>query len=240
MKEKKKVSLKAIKIGLLGDSQVGKTAICRAFLKNDFDPDILSTIGNIKMETKYQLKNGETIKLILWDSAGQERFRSVAMSTLKAVKGIILVFDMILEESFKSVSTWIKQIDENLNNPYLILFGNKIDIDKSEWKVNQEEIKKFVEEKKMPYFETSAKDNKGIKEGFDYLINEVYEKIHEQKEEEKNIVIQKEDENIEKKEEIEEKKSGCFGWMKKKKKSNQGSISKDDKNNDIDLTLFFQ
>ena len=169
MKEKKKVSLKAIKIGLLGDSQVGKTAICRAFLKNDFDPDILSTIGNIKMETKYQLKNGETIKLILWDSAGQERFRSVAMSTLKAVKGIILVFDMTLEESFKSVSTWIKQIDENLNNPYLILFGNKIDIDKSEWKVNQEEIKKFVEEKKMPYFETSAKDNQGIKEGFDYF-----------------------------------------------------------------------
>ena len=83
----------------------------------------------------------------------------------------------------------------------------------------------------MPYFETSAKDNKGIKEGFDYLINEVYEKINEQKEEEKNIVIQKEDENIEKKEEIEEKKSGCFGWMKKKKKSNQGSISKDNKNN---------
>ena len=147
---------------------------------------------------------------------------------------------MTLEESFKSVSTWIKQIDENLNNPYLILFGNKIDIDKSEWKVNQEEIKKFVEEKKMPYFETSAKDNKGIKEGFDYLINEVYEKINEQKEEEKNIVIQKEDENIEKKEEIEEKKSGCFGWMKKKKKSNQGSISKDDKNNEtiIDLILF--
>ena len=58
---------------------------------------------------------------------------------------------MTLEESFKSVPTWIKQINENLNNlnnPYLILFGHKIDIDKSEWKVNQEEIKKFVEEKK--------------------------------------------------------------------------------------------
>ena len=115
---------------------------------------------------------------------------------------------MTLKESFKSVSTQIKQINENLNNlnnPYLILFGHKIDIDKSEWKVNQEEIKKFVEEKKMPYFETSAKNNQGIKEGFDYLINAVYEKINEQKEEEKNIIIQKEDENIEKKQEIEEK-----------------------------------
>ena len=102
---------------------------------------------------------------------------------------------MTLKESFKNVSTQIKQINENLNNlnnPYLILFGNKIDIDKSEWQVNQEEIKKFVEEK-MPYFETSAKNNRGIKERFDYLINEVYEKINEQKEEEKNIVIQKED-----------------------------------------------
>jgi hypothetical protein len=89
-----------------------------------------------------------------------------------------------------------------------------------------------LKKKKRPYFETSAKDKKGIKEGFDYIINEVYEKINEQKEEDKNIVIQKEDENIEKKEEIEEKKSGCFGWMKKKKKSNQGSISKDNKNNE--------
>ena len=89
---------------------------------------------------------------------------------------------MTLKESFKSVSTQIKQINENLNNPYLILFGHKIDIDKSEWKVNQEEIKKFVEEKKMLYFETSAENNQGIKEGFDYLINGVYEKINEQKE----------------------------------------------------------
>ena len=61
----------------------------------------------------------------------------------------------------------------------------------------------------MPYFETSAKNNQGIKEGFDYLINEVYEKINEQKE----------DENIEKKEEIEEKKSECFfNGLKKRRK----------------------
>ena len=174
------------KIVLIGDTCVGKSCILVRFSDDIFNDSYVTTIG-VDFRFKTMVVNNKVAKIQIWDSAGQERFRSVAMSTLKAVKGIILVFDMTFEESFKSVSTWIKQIDENLNNPYLILFGNKIDIDKSEWKVNQEEIKKFVEEKKMPYFETSAKDNQGIKEGFDYLINEVYEKINEQKEEEKNI-----------------------------------------------------
>lgn len=219
MKEKKKVSLKAIKLGLLGDSQVGKTAICRAFLNNDFDPDILSTIGNIKLETKYELKNGETIKLILWDSAGQERFRSVAMSTLKAVMGVILVFDVTLKDSFKSISNWMNQINDNLNDPRLVLFGNKIDIDKEEWQVKQEEINQFVKEKNLPYFETSAKTREGINEGFDYLINEIYNKIKEEKNETQNIILEKEEKIEIVKEEIEETKTGCFGRKKKKKKN---------------------
>ena len=70
----KKVSIKAIKIGLLGNSQVGKTAISRSFLNYEFDSDIISTIGFMKFETKYKLKDENIIKLILWGTAGQERF----------------------------------------------------------------------------------------------------------------------------------------------------------------------
>ena len=229
----KKVALKAIKIGLLGDSQVGKTALCRALMNYDFDPEIISTIGNIKLETRFELKDGNEIKLILWDSAGQERFRSVALNTLKAVKGIILVFDVTLKASFDNVNSWLNEISENLNDPCLVLFGNKIDRDKNEWEVTQEEAKKFAEEKNLTYFETSAKTKVGLKEGFSYIVNEAYEKIKGNSNANNNVIVleNKEEENEGEnnkdnvKQEVEEIKTstGCFGWRKKKKKKKESS-----------------
>jgi small GTP-binding protein len=229
----KKVALKAIKIGLLGDSQVGKTALCRALMNYDFDPEIISTIGNIKLETRFELKDGNEIKLILWDSAGQERFRSVALNTLKAVKGIILVFDVTLKASFDNVNSWLNEISENLNDPCLVLFGNKIDRDKDEWEVTQEEAKKFAEERNLTYFETSAKTKEGFKEGFSYIVNEAYEKIKGNSNTNNNVIVleNKEEENEGEnnkdnvKQEVEEIKTstGCFGWRKKKKKKKESS-----------------
>ena len=229
----KKVALKAIKIGLLGDSQVGKTALCRALMNYDFDPEIISTIGNIKLETRFELKDGNEIKLILWDSAGQERFRSVALNTLKAVKGIILVFDVTLKASFDNVNSWLNEISENLNDPCLVLFGNKIDRDKDEWEVTKEEAKKFAEERNLTYFETSAKTKEGLKEGFSYIVNEAYEKIKGNSNANNNVIVleNKEEENEGEnnkdnvKQEVEEIKTstGCFGWRKKKKKKKESS-----------------
>ena len=228
-----KIAIKAIKIGLLGDSQVGKTAICRTFMNYEFENEFLSTIGNIKLETKYKLKNGEEIKLILWDSAGQERYRAVAMSTLKAVTGVILVFDVTLRDSFDNVSSWLDQIKDNLNNPCLVLFANKIDLDKSEWKITEEEIIEFAKEKKLTYFQTSAKTKEGIDEGFEFIINDAYERIKQKSvHEEKKVIVLKPKEEIEEinnnnnNEEVVEEKSGCFGKKKKKKKNNEKNKNK--------------
>ena len=211
-----KIAIKAIKIGLLGDTQVGKTAICRSFMNYEFENEILSTIGNIKLEKKYKLKNGEQIKLILWDSAGQERYRSVAMSTLKAVAGVILVFDVTNKESFTNVSNWLADIKEHLNNPCLILFANKIDMEKDLWTITEDEIIEFANEKKLVYFKTSAKTKAGIDEGFAYIINDAYERIRQRSEEEEKRRIELKAKAPETKE-----KSGCFG--KKKKKTNENT-----------------
>ena len=124
----KKVALKAIKIALLGDSEVGKTALCRALMDYNFEPEVISTIGNVKLEKKYKLKDGNEIKLILWDTAGQERFRSIALNSLKAVMGLIVVFDVTKRDSFKNLTLWLNEIKENLHDPFLVLFGNKIGI----------------------------------------------------------------------------------------------------------------
>ena len=211
--EEKKVALKAIKIGLLGDSQVGKTAICNALIRAEFNPDAISTIGYVKLETKFTVKDGNEIKLILWDSAGQERFRSVALNALRAVRGIVIVFDVTKKETFNNVNIWLNEISDNFNNPCLVLFGNKVDKDKKYWEVTEDEITKFAQDKNLVYFETSALTKKGIDEGFNYIVNEAYEKAKGITN--KNIII----EDLSKKE-TEEKESGggCFGRKKKKKK----------------------
>ena len=174
----KKIEIKAIRIGLLGDSKVGKSAICHSFMNLEFDfGSNLTTIGSDRFETKIQLKNKKEIKLILWDTAGQERFRSAAFKTIKSVHGIALVFDVTSKESFSNISLWLDDIKDNFDNPCIVLFGNKIDIEKEKWEVTPEEIKKLVEEKKLTYFETSAKEKLGINEGFNHVANEAYVKL---------------------------------------------------------------
>ena len=174
----KKIEIKAIRIGLLGDSKVGKSAICHSFMNLEFDfGSNLTTIGSDRFETKIQLKNKKEIKLILWDTAGQERFRSAAFKTIKSVHGIALVFDVTSKESFSNISLWLDDIKDNFDNPCIVLFGNKIDIEKDKWEVTPEEIKKLVEEKKLTYFETSAKEKLGINEGFNHVANEAYVKL---------------------------------------------------------------
>ena len=209
-----KVSLKAIKIGLLGDTSVGKSTIVNKFINLDFSDNLLATIGTDKYDTKFTLENGEQIKVIIWDTAGQERFRSMALQALKAVHGIILVFDVTNKKSFISINDWLQTVKENFHNPNLILFGNKADMEKNNWQVTKKEAEQFAHKLKMNYFETSAHTRQGLQEGFSSIINDIYKKN-------KGII----DNNggggsgkIEIKKDEEEYVTGCFGKKKKKKK----------------------
>ena len=203
-----KINLTAIRIGLLGDSTVGKTAICNSFMNIDFSADMLSTIGQEKLETKYKLKNDKEIKLTIWDTAGQERFKSTAFKALKAAQGVIIVFDVTKRETFEHVDVWLQTIKEELLEPNLILFGNKIDLDNRQ--VTKEEAEKYAKKLNMAYFETSAKLAKGITEGFDFIINDTYSKVEGK--EQKNIKIQNDDDEY-------EEVTGCFGKNKRVKKN---------------------
>ena len=196
-----KIKRNAIKIAMLGDSRVGKTRICQTFMNVEFFENTLSTIGLEKLETQIKLRNGEEIKLILWDTAGQERFHSIALNTIRTSQGVVVVFSYENKESFDNITNWLDEVKENLNNASVVLFGNKCDLPKEEWKVTKEQAKKFAEEINLPFFETSAKDNIGIKEGFEEVVNAAYQKF--EKIPDKGIKLEKE---IEK-----HQKSGCCG-----------------------------
>ena len=173
--DNKKIS--CIKIAVLGDSGAGKISICNSIMDIDFREDTLATVGTDKHETRSTLKNGEEIKLVLWNTAGQERFRSMALKSVRSAQGVVLVFDLTNRKSFENINVWLEQIKENLDNPCIVLFGNKNDRPKEEWRVTIEEAEEFAKKINLKFFETSAKTKFGINEGLSYIVNETYDKI---------------------------------------------------------------
>ena len=155
---------KIISISLYGESDVGKTCICYSFLGLEFLDEHLSTVGIEKNNAEIEIESGETVKLKIWDTAGQERFRSISFNSLRKSNGCIVVFDLTEKSSFEKVTEWLKKIRENMPKIPIALFGNKNDLPNR--KVTQEEIDELCKRENLIYFETSAKENKGIKEGF--------------------------------------------------------------------------
>ena len=190
--DENKIALKVAKIALLGDSTVGKTSICLTYKGIEFKENTLFTIGTDKFDKIIKVENGKEIKLVIWDTAGQERFRSIALSAIKSVNGIILVADLTIKSSFINIKMWLEDIQNNFNNPSLVLFGNKADLTEKR-QVTSEEAKKYAEDNKLVYFETSAKTKQGIIEGIAYIANQAYKKAEQKLNsgKSKNIVIKK-------------------------------------------------
>ena len=221
--DENKIALKVAKIALLGDSTVGKTSICLTYKGIEFKENTLFTIGTDKFDKIIKVENGKEIKLVIWDTAGQERFRSIALSAIKSVNGIILVADLTKKSSFINIKMWLEDIQNNFNNPSLVLFGNKADLTEKR-QVSSEEAKKYAEENGLIYFETSAKTNQGINEGFAYIANQAYKKAEQKLNsgKSKNIEIGKD--------EIKETESSkCCGSKKNEKKKNENKNNENKK-----------
>ena len=171
-----KIDFSKIRIGFLGDAEVGKTSIIKSLIEREFDSDCLPTVGQDKYEKKECLDNGKEIKLTIWDTSGQERFRSIALKTIKHIDGIVLVFDVTNKKSFDDLNDWITIIRNNFLNPIVILCGNKADIDKQDWEVGRRDIERLAKNENMRYFEISAKNMDGIDDGFNFLVNKIYDR----------------------------------------------------------------
>ena len=155
----------AISIVILGEKAVGKTMICSRFLGLEFRNEHLTTVGIEKMTKTIKTEEGEEIKLKLWDTACQERFRAISLKNVHYSQAAVVVFDLTDKESFDKVSDWLKDIRENEPSIPISLFGNKSDL-KEKRVVDQNDIDTLCENETLEYFETSAKDNTGITEGF--------------------------------------------------------------------------
>jgi small GTP-binding protein len=133
---------------------------------------LLRSLLGIDFKIKIINLEEKLIKLQIWDTAGQERFRTITKTYYKGAHGIILTYDVTDENSFKNIRTWVKQIEQNVqNNVCKVLVGNKCDRD--DRKVSFDEGQKLAKEFNMQFFETSAKTNYNVNETFTYLTREI-------------------------------------------------------------------
>ena len=112
---------------LLGDSKVGKTSLSLKTIKNEFNEDMLSTIGKEMFEKKITIE-GRTIKIKIHDTAGQERYKSIAISAVRNALGIMLVYAINQRDSFEALDAWLEQIKESDKEKPIIIIGNKCDL----------------------------------------------------------------------------------------------------------------
>ena len=172
-----------IKICLLGDVSVGKTSIASRFCKNTFNENYINTIGGAYQQQNIILNNGAKMKLHIWDTSGQDRFRSMTNLYYRDAQVAILTYDVTNEQSLESLSYWLKELNDKVDqdNMLLCLAGNKNDVDPKDKRVPTNKGKEFAEANNMIFFETSAKTGTGIKELFQAIATKEYAIINENK-----------------------------------------------------------
>ena len=192
-----------IKIMVIGESLVGKTALITKYTKNTFGGAYLTTVG-IDFQDKFLNINGKEIKIELWDTAGQERFRNIAKNYFQSSDGFLLVYDLTKKSSFENLEFWNTQI--NLNAPKetkYILVGNKKDLE-NQREVQIEEGEDFAKKNNIKFFETSAKDGTNVIDVFETLAKEIVNDV-----EQINTRSKRSSQVLKKKNATEEKKSCC-------------------------------
>jgi small GTP-binding protein len=162
-----------LKILLLGNGSVGKTSLINRYLRNVYNPVYLTTIG-IDKSVKFLLINNKQIQLSIWDTAGQEQFRTITKSFYNKTDGVILCFDLTEKESLGSINYWIEQLNSkiNLKDIGIVLVGTKLDLSEFEDSFNEikSEAEKVADSYQIKYFNTSSLTGVNVKEVFNYLI----------------------------------------------------------------------
>lgn len=163
------------KIILIGEPGVGKTAIMSRFITNEFKNMYQSTLG-VEFKTKdLYIDNTACARLNVWDTCGQERFRAITRQYFKNSHGVLLVFDLTVKETIRKLNVWMNDIQDNIGDECVIfLIGNKSDVKTRDISIS-EEAKEFAKNKKIIYYEVSAKTGAGIYNIFEKMSKKLIE-----------------------------------------------------------------
>ena len=177
--EDKKDSDITIKLLLIGNAFVGKTLIVQKFIDNTFSKSTMSTIG-VDLQSKIIDINGKKVKYLIWDTAGEDRMKTMTYSYYRGCHVILIVYDVTNQKSFENVTTWVECVDKFAKSNVLrILVGNKTDLE-DQRVISKEDGKKLADENGLKFYEISAKAVTGLCEMFEDIAKE-YVQMYQQK-----------------------------------------------------------
>ena len=165
-----------LKFIVIGESSVGKSNILLQFTDQRFEQTHDVTIG-VEFGTKIVSYEDTIYNIQIWDTAGQETYKAITKSYYRGAIGCLLVYDITNRETFDEVSKWLTDIKES--NPYntnIILIGNKLDLEDYR-QVSYEEGKKFADDNKIEFIETSAKTGANVGSSFINMVKNIDIKI---------------------------------------------------------------
>jgi small GTP-binding protein len=150
---------------IVGSSGVGKTAILKRLVEDTFTEDSLATIG-VEFDSTVIAVDNRKVKLQIWDTAGQDRFRSIAKAYYRNAAGVFVVYDLADRKSYDDLNSWLTDIHALCDaNAVVMLVGNKADLAHRRV-VTVAEAESFAKHHHIQYMETSAKMGANIREAF--------------------------------------------------------------------------
>ena len=167
-----------LKYIIIGDAAVGKSNLLLRFAQNDFKTEYQLTIG-VEFGAKNLDINNKKFRLQIWDTAGQENYRSITRAYYKNSVCSILVYDISNRETFEHISNWIEDCTaQSPKTVFMILVGNKSDLSNNR-QVTFDEGKEMAKNNNMLFFETSAKTGENVDKIFEESAKEIHNKINQ-------------------------------------------------------------
>jgi small GTP-binding protein len=176
----------ACKVLVVGDAKVGKTSILRRYTHGVFSQHVKTTIGVDFGLKVIQREPNSIVRLQLWDISGQERFIQMTHVYYRNATAAIVVFDLNAQETFENVKKWKADIDLKVKLPNekpipVLLFANKVDLlEDGISKERREELDQYCQENGfIGWYSTSAKDNIGINDAFNFLVDHILKNVQQ-------------------------------------------------------------
>jgi small GTP-binding protein len=157
-----------VKLVVLGDTGVGKSSLVLKFVSGNFKPYSESTIG-ASFQSKYVVCKGQSLKFQIWDTAGQEKYHSLAPMYYRGAAAAVVVYDITRANTFKTLRTWIDELKaQGPKDIAIAIAGNKADM-KDAREIESSSAKEYADEIGALFLETSAKDDTNVSEIFTKL-----------------------------------------------------------------------
>lgn len=166
----------ALKVVVVGNGAVGKSSMIQRYCKGIFTRDYKKTIGVDFLERQIDV-GGEDVRLMLWDTAGQEEFDAITKAYYRGAQACVLAFSTVDRDSFEAVETWKQKVEDEVGEIAMVIVQNKIDLI-DDAVVQPDEAENLAKKLRLRFYRTSVKENLNVDEVFRYLSDKYLEQLN--------------------------------------------------------------